>query len=53
MFYYEILAIVNKLRGLFRVLCWQTDHALGIVVESPQPDAGGARTCSVKPDLFR
>jgi len=24
--------------------------ALGIVVESPQPDAGGARTCNVKPD---
>ncbi|MFV9550229.1 hypothetical protein [Algibacter sp. PT7-4] len=25
-------------------------HALGIVVDSPQPDVGGARTCNVKPD---
>ncbi|GAL88380.1 hypothetical protein JCM19538_1706 [Jejuia pallidilutea] len=24
--------------------------ALGIAVESPQPDGGGARTCSGKPD---
>jgi hypothetical protein len=24
--------------------------ALGIAVESPQPDAGGARTCNEKPD---
>jgi len=26
--------------------------ALGIAVESPQPDEGGARTCSVKPAPF-
>ena len=24
--------------------------ALGIEVDSPQPDEGGARTCNVKPD---
>jgi len=27
--------------------------ALGIAAESPQPDKGGARTCSVKPDPNR
>ena len=26
--------------------------ALGIVVDSPQTDEGGARTCNEKPDLF-
>ncbi len=26
--------------------------ALGIEVDSPQPDVGGARTCNGKPDPF-